>query len=53
MEFELIFTKNVRDPLKPLMMKVNETGKLGNITVEGIKVVQGTVYEQFSAFSAM
>ncbi len=33
MDFELIFTKEVEDPLKPLM-DVVETGKLGNMTVK-------------------
>ena len=31
-EFELVFTKEVKDPLKPLIM-VTKTGKLGNMTV--------------------
>lgn len=41
-DFELIFTKKkIEDPLKPLM-KVAETGKLGNMTVK-MKTMPGSI----------
>jgi hypothetical protein len=41
-DFQLIFTKKkIEDPLKPLM-KVAETGKLGNMTVK-MKTMPGSI----------
>jgi hypothetical protein len=47
-EIELIFTKEVEDPLKPLM-EIKEIGKLGKMRVK-MKTMQGNIKKLINRF---